>query len=144
MHIVERTIPEKRSSANGKVVLVIDDTDDMLLLSRTILELDGFKVLTAQGGSEALAILSQIIPPDLILLDLQMHGMSGPEVLNLIEAKHPNILNGVPIVFLTAMDEIPPSKAAGFIRKPIACINTFVTTVHRFIDTAISQHQYKH
>lgn len=116
----------------SKLVLVIDDSRDLLLLHRLVLEMDGFKVLTAASGNEALNCLSEIKPPDLILLDMRMPEMSGPEFLNILEERMPEIVRLVPIVFLSAMDTVPTSKAVGFIRKPVD-INQLVQDVHRYI-----------
>ncbi len=133
----------EHASIEEKVVLVVDDCADLLNLNRTILEMDGFKVLTALGGKEALKILSEINPPDLILLDMKMENMSGPDFLTALEEKRPDIIENVPIVFLTAMERVPPSKAVGFIRKPFDMVK-FVQAVHRFIKMGTGRPRYEH
>ncbi len=115
-----------------KSILAIDDNAEQLYLNRLILESEGYEVFTALGGSEALSLLSEIKTPDLILLDLQMADMSGPDFLKILEEKKPEILEKVPVVFLTAMDEVPPSNAKGSIRKPID-LDKFTESVFRFI-----------
>jgi CheY-like chemotaxis protein len=142
--VEQNTHKAKRRSAEAKVVLIVDDTEDMLDLNRTILELEGFKVFTALGGQEALNILSEISPPNLILLDLKMKDVSGPDFLKLLEVRMPDIIEKVPIVFLSAMNEVPSSKAVGFIRKPIEDIKEFALTVRRFIETGTGRPGYKH
>jgi CheY-like chemotaxis protein len=116
-----------------KSILIIDDTADLLDVQKTILEMDNFEVFTAQSGTEALKVLAQIDQPDLILLDVQMEDMSGPEFLDLLEKKMPEIMKAVPVVFLTGMDNVPKEKVVGFIRKPFD-IEMFLEEVHRFID----------
>ncbi len=120
-------------SPKEKIVLVIDDNDDHLGLSKTILELDDYHVYTAQSANAALSILAKIDRPDLILLDMQMADISGPEFLLMLEKRQPQIVENVPIVFLTAMDKVPLSRAMGFIKKPID-IDSFLASVHRFIE----------
>lgn len=123
-------------------VLVIDDSSDTLLLQKIVLEMEGFEVFTAQSGEEALAILSEINEPNLILLDMQMSSMTGAEFLTLLQKKIPQIIEDVPVVFVTGLDEIPNSKAIGFIRKP-ADREVFIKAVHRFIEMG-SCAPYKH
>ena len=98
-------------------ILVIDDSSEMLTLQKAILEQDGFDVFTAQGGADALNVLSQIEDPSLILLDMQMEDMSGLDFLSKLEKEKPEILEHVPVVFLSGMEPPPASKAVGYIQK---------------------------
>jgi CheY-like chemotaxis protein len=116
-------------------VLVIDDNVDTLLLHKTVLELEGFEVFTAQCGSDAFAILKKISFPQLILLDMKMDEMSGLEFINKLEKERPEIVESVPVVFMSGVDQTPISRAAGFIKKPID-IGYFVQAVRRFINAA--------
>lgn len=116
-----------------KRILVVDDNVDLLNLSKFILEGDDYEVFTALGGNDALVVLSKVVRPDLILLDMRMEDMSGPEFLKVLEEERPEILETVPVVFLTALDEVPVSQAVGFIRKPID-VEGFLAAVHRFIE----------
>jgi len=130
--IEPNTYERESFSVERKVVLVVDDNAEILSLNRTVLEIDNIKVFTASSGQEALSILSEINQPDLILLDMQMPDMSGPEFLVILEEKQSDVLKNVPVVFLTAMDRVPVSKAVGCIRKPMD-IDKFLEAVHRFI-----------
>jgi CheY-like chemotaxis protein len=123
-------------------ILVIDDNTDMLALQRVVLEMEGFEVFTALGAFEAFKLLSEIDAPDLILLDMQMDGMNGLEFLKTLEVTKPKIISDVPIVFLTGMDSVPESKAAGFIRKATD-LDRFLEDIHRFIDSG-HRTPYKH
>ena len=65
-------------------VLVADDSETILLLLRTRLEMEGYEVATAADGQEAVEALAAAGPdqqPDLILLDAMMPRMSGIDVL---------------------------------------------------------------
>lgn len=126
-----------------KKILIIDDNADQLHLCKTILSMDDYEVVTALSGRQALALLSEIEAPDLILLDMQMEDMSGPEFLIMLEEKRPETFKIVPVVFLTAMDKVPESKAVGFIRKPYD-FDKFLSAVHRFIEIGTGRSQYKH
>ena len=123
-------------------ILVVDDCADLLDLIESILIGDGFDVYKALSGKIALSRLSEINKPSLILLDVQMQDMSGPEFLLKLEKQMPEILNTVPVVFLTAMDKLPISKAAGFIRKPFE-IDRFLIEVHRYIERAIPNSHFE-
>jgi CheY-like chemotaxis protein len=120
-------------SIKKKAILIIDDSDDLLDIQKTILEMDNFEVFTALSGTEALKILTQIDPPDLILLDVLMGDMSGPDFLVQLEEKMPKIMNDVPVVFLTGMENIPIEKVVGLIKKPFDP-EIYLEAVHRFID----------
>jgi CheY-like chemotaxis protein len=131
--VVSNIQKQLNTSIKKKSVLIIDDTADLLELQKTVLEMDDFEVFTAQSGDEAFKILAQIDQPDLILLDVRMDDMSGPEFLELLEKKMPEIMNLVPVAFLTAMNEVPEGRVVGFIRKPFD-VEKFLEAVHRFID----------
>ncbi len=131
-----KTATPKRS------ILVIDDCLEILFVQRTLLELEGFEVFTAQSGTEAFTVLSEIDPPDLILLDMQMQDMSGPEFLTWLEVKKPEIKAAVPIVFVTGMPEVPEGKTIGIINKPVD-LDQFISDVHRFIEMG-SRAPFKH
>ena len=63
------------------VVLVVDDDAAMLQYVRTLLELDSYRVRTANGGVEAVQLVSAGLIPDVVLLDVNMPGMDGLETL---------------------------------------------------------------
>jgi two-component system, OmpR family, response regulator CpxR len=98
-------------------ILVVDDSDDMLSLQKTILEGAGYEVFTARSGGAAYKVLCEIEDPNLIILDLQMDDMSGTDFLDMLEERKPEIIEHVPVVFLSGTETPPPSKAVGHIRK---------------------------
>ena len=124
-------------------ILVVDDNADILDLTKTILEMADYETLSALSGKKALEMLSEIDPPDLILLDMRMEDMSGPDFLTVLEEKKPEIIKKVPIVFLTGMDKVPLTKASGFIRKPFN-IDEFLISVRHFIEIGIEPAFFKH
>jgi CheY-like chemotaxis protein len=63
-----------------KRVLIVDDNDDSRTLMAEALRMDGYEVLEARGGREALEML-QHVDPAAVVLDLMMPDMSGQEVL---------------------------------------------------------------
>ncbi|MFH1775511.1 MAG: response regulator transcription factor [Chloroflexota bacterium] len=80
----------------GKRVLVVDDDRKTVELVKLYLDRDGYRVLSAYDGIEALR-LAREGHPDLIVLDLMLPGIDGLEVCRTIRAE-----SDVPIVMLTA------------------------------------------
>ena len=83
-------------------ILVVDDQPANLRVVSTLLARDGYDVLTATEGEEALAIASAQLP-DLMLLDMIMPGMDGFALLGEVKQR-PELLR-VPVVFLTAAQD---------------------------------------
>jgi DNA-binding response OmpR family regulator len=82
---------------SGKKVLVVDDDVKTVELVKLYLLRDGYRVITAYEGREALR-LAREFHPDLIVLDLMLPGISGLEVCRTLRAE-----SDVPIIMLTAM-----------------------------------------
>ena len=104
-------------------VLVADDSETILLLMRTRLEMEGYEVITAADGQEVIEDLQRRGEdglPEIILLDAMMPRKSGPEVLRELRARNIEI----PILIVSAHEEEAADratgpKANGYIRKPI-------------------------
>ena len=80
-------------------ILIADDEPDIRLVLRTRLELEGFAVIEARDGAEAVRV-AQTETPDLIVLDVMMPEMDGVEVCNRLRASF-NTRN-IPVIMLTA------------------------------------------
>lgn len=64
----------------GRCALVVDDAAEVRMLLRVLLDPGGFEVTGAADGTEGLrAAIAQL--PDVVVLDVQMPGLDGPEVL---------------------------------------------------------------
>jgi two-component system KDP operon response regulator KdpE len=87
------------SGFSGKTVLVVDDESRMVEFIAMNLELEGFRVVRAANGSEALEKASRE-HPDLVLLDIMMPEMDGFETLECLRET-----TSVPVIFLTAKSE---------------------------------------
>ena len=123
----------KKVVPTNQAILVIDDNTDTLALQKILLGQAGYDVFTAESGDDAIRMLSGIDEPELILLDMQLGDMDGIEFLTILEKMRPEIIEHVPVVFFTGMNEIPESKAIGFIRKPTD-MDKFLKTVSHFIE----------
>jgi CheY-like chemotaxis protein len=121
-------------------ILVVDDDPDFVLISRVILEFEGYEVLEAANGSEALEVMRRD-RPDLVLLDVMMSTtLEGVDVSKEI-ASDPD-LNDVPIVMISSIAtsehaaEFPDDERvpiAAWISKPIQPA-VLLKTVRRFVD----------
>ncbi|MEO8378690.1 MAG: response regulator [Acidobacteriota bacterium] len=105
--------------AEKPIILVVDDDAPILLLMRSLLREFGFDPVTAASGKQALAE-AQRVTPDLILLDRNMPGMNGDEVVAAIQAE--DGLSRVPVLMLTGEpmepDEIARLGIRGTVLKP--------------------------
>ncbi|NJL84549.1 MAG: response regulator, partial [Chloroflexaceae bacterium] len=84
-------------------LLVVDDMPDNLRLLSALLAQRGYKVRKALNGKIALAT-AQRVPPDLILLDINMPGANGYEVCQQLKA-HPKTQE-IPVIFISALDDV--------------------------------------
>ena len=113
-------------------ILIVDDEKDILELLKYNLEKEGYKVLTASNGTEALSAAHQ--HPQLIVLDVMMPEMDGWEVCKTLRNK-PETAD-IPVIFLTAkdsdIDEVVGLElgADDYITKPVK-VRTFLARVKR-------------
>jgi CheY-like chemotaxis protein len=88
------------SDQSQQTILVVDDEESVRFLYKEELEEDGYRVITAADGDEALQKVKSD-QPDLITLDIRMPGMDGIEVLHLIREMDKSI----PVIMSTAYGE---------------------------------------
>ena len=101
------------------LILVVDDDAPILGLMRSVLKEFGFQPSTACSGEEALARAREA-RPDLVLLDYQMPGMTGAEVISRLRGE--TLAVGVPILILSGhrmtSQEVKDLGADGAVTKP--------------------------
>ena len=104
-------------------VLVVDDSPDNIDLLSEILR-DEYRIRVATSGEKALKIVYSDEPPDLILLDIMMPGISGLEICRRLKANPDR--RRIPIIFVTAMTSPEDERrgletgAVDYITKPIS------------------------
>jgi signal transduction histidine kinase len=104
------------------VILIVDDTPENLQVLGYMLEQDGYEVLVAASGPEAIENATASPAPDLILLDIMMPGMDGYEVCTFLKTNEST--RNIPVIFATALtgdfDEHKGLElgAVDYIRKP--------------------------
>jgi len=129
----------KRAMRN-KTILVVDDDPTVTLYVGELLSARGFTVITARDGEEGVARATER-PPDLVLMDLSMPGMSGFEATGLLR-RNPRT-ERVPIVAITSLDSPGDCEGAfaagcdGHIQKPLVGkdLLTKISTVLRLPKT---------
>src|SRR5205814_9262612 len=103
-------------------ILAVDDTPQNLRLLEAFLSRDGYEVVTAASGDEALRAIAER-PPDLVLLDILMPGMDGYELTRRLRASPDTSF--LPVVLMTASMEQDRVRALesgddDFIPKPVS------------------------
>jgi len=105
------------------LVLVADDDEDILLLVTTRLRRDGFDIISARSGDEALALVRERRPA-LAVLDIGMPGLDGVQVLEQIRAD--DDLRAMLVVLLTAKAQESDVRrgfdagADAYVKKPFS------------------------
>ena len=79
-------------------ILVVEDEDNQRLLYRRELEDEGYEVVEASGGRQAIALIEKGLRPDLVILDISMPDMDGIETLGKILSRD----NSIPVILNTA------------------------------------------
>ena len=94
----------------NKTVLIVDDEGDVLMMLQKGLKAEGYRVLTADNGRDALTI-AQKRRPDAIVLDVMLPDMDGGLVAN--ELAEIQQTKDIPIIFLTALISKKEEKRYG-------------------------------
>ena len=127
-----------------KIVVVVDDNENNLLLEKDLLEVAEFLVFTAENALDGIAITKKELP-DIIVMDVRLPDMRGTDAAMVL--RQDETTKHIPIVFVTAsvmaegreiIDAIPNS---GFIGKPINT-RTFVQDIRGYLkEEAGSDHE---
>jgi two-component system, OmpR family, response regulator MprA len=114
----------------ARPVLVVDDDPATRAAERAVLAEDGFRVVEARDGAEAMWVI-QHDPPALVVLDVQMPGVDGPSFARSLRMS----LRRVPLVILTGVPdprhEADRCNAEAYLAKPFDA-RELVDVVRRF------------
>lgn len=103
-----------------KTILVIDDDENLLMATKGILEAEGYKVFTHKEGLGSCAAIN-LVKPDLVLLDINMPGVSGDRLAAMLGLF--DFTKKIPVVFYSSNDEdilrrtVSIHKVKGYIAK---------------------------
>ena len=119
-----------------KRILIIDDEKDFCFFTKSNLEATGnFTVTICFESSEAVE-LAKKLKPDLILLDVLMPGINGPEIA--AQLKDDAETKNVPVIFLTAIITDKETEDGNvisgwpFVAKPVK-INELITVINKYV-----------
>ncbi|MCJ8267818.1 MAG: ATP-binding protein, partial [Psychrosphaera sp.] len=133
--------PQETNSSDPRFrILLVDDEPINLQVLHNHLSLQNYELIEADGGEQALKLIDQSEPFDLILLDIMMPKVSGYEVCKTLRERH--TANDLPVIFLTAKNQVADlveSFAVGandYLTKPVSKheLLTRVETHLKFLD----------
>jgi len=120
------------------VILIVEDNDKNLKLVRDVLQVKGYATLEAATGEDGLVLAGQH-RPDLILMDIQLPGMSGIEALRALRADPATAR--IPVIAVTASvmqqdrKHITEAGFDAYLAKPLD-LKEFLATVRRMLEAA--------
>ncbi len=118
-----------------KKILVVEDNELNLKLFQDLLEAHNWQVISTKDGREGFA-LANTEKPDLILMDIQLRGISGLDIIRKIKSE--KTTRSIPVIAVTAYamkddeEKILQSGCEAYIAKPIS-IGHFIEVVNRFL-----------
>ncbi len=137
--VTEELVPKSPPSTGRETILVVEDEDALRELVAHILKSRGYHVLQAADGGSAIALNRQYGSPiDLILCDVIMPGLSGPEVVKQVRSDRP----GLKALYVTGYAESEvldcggPGCATRILLKPYTP-DTLFSAVRQMLDDGI-------
>lgn len=128
---------DERSSAGGETILVVDDVDGVRELICEVLEMQGYEVLLARNGLEALQVVENYSRPvDLLLTDVVMPRMGGQELAHSLSSRWPE----TKIIFMSGYSDEAISRqgvlkeGTAFIKKPFTA-DSLTRHIRRELDS---------
>jgi CheY-like chemotaxis protein len=118
-------------------ILIVDDEEDVRMVTRTILERAGHEVIEAASGNEGLKVLENH-KPDLVILDVMMPDMSGWGVCEKIKTNRG--FRDIPVLMFTVKTEMKDMRhsrrtnADAHVNKPFG-IDVLLKTVERLLES---------
>ena len=109
-------LPPAPARRVGGCILVVEDLEPVRLVTKEMLESDGFEVVAAATPAEALGLMETLGDRvDLVLSDVMMPEMTGSELANAIRVRRP----GIPVLFMSGLPKgLEWSEPGGFLPKP--------------------------
>ena len=132
-------MPETSYAEPGdKLILVVDDDDDVQDLLSSVLRMEGFRIEQALDGEEALKKVQQLLP-DLILMDLMFPQYGGHEIMIRLQSE---ATAEIPIIAITGFSKDKITEAAirlepnvvEFMQKPLR-VQRLISMLHRILKT---------
>ena len=124
----------------AKQILVVDDEERIRQSLNGVLKDEGYEVIEAQDGGQALKLIESD-PPDAVLLDIWMPGLDGMETLERIRTQSPNL----PVIMISGHANIELAVKAtklgayDFIEKPLSLEKVLLTVNHALLYSKLEQ-----
>ena len=118
-----------------KTIMVVEDNDLNRKLFCDVLRANGFAVEPVADGNKVLET-ARAAMPDLIIMDIQLGGISGVDLIE--AAKRDRVLRSIPVLAVTAFaakgdeERIRAAGAAGYLSKPVS-ISPFMSAVRNLL-----------
>lgn len=128
----------KESSTSQKpiaTIVVVEDNELNLKLFRDLLHVYHFNVIDTKDGQLAISLIKETMP-DMIIMDIQLRGISGLDIIRAI--KQDESIKHIPVIAVTAFamkndpENIMASGCEAYVSKPIS-IMSFIDTVNQFL-----------
>jgi len=123
------------STENKQTILLVEDTDAVVMMLKDYLESAGYHMIIARDGLEGITQAKRL-SPDLILMDVMMPGMDGLEATRKIRSE-PDLAH-IPIIGLTALamssdrERCLAAGMDGYMSKPVM-LNELVSTIENYL-----------
>ncbi|MDP2725426.1 MAG: sigma-54 dependent transcriptional regulator, partial [Syntrophales bacterium] len=124
----------------GKTILIVDDEESICQSLSGVLADDGYEIMTAASGEEALKIVGEELP-NLVLLDIWLPGIDGIETLKIIKSEHPEIR----VIMMSGHGTIETAVKAtklgafDFIEKPLSLDKVLLIVNHALDMTRLEE-----
>lgn len=119
-----------------KTILIVEDDSQLREVYTLALELEGYSVVEAENGQDALnklLNLDDLLIPDCIVLDLKMPTMTGNTFLKIIRTNYKSRFDHVPVIVCSAHgDEVEPAHISFMLHKPVP-LDLFVEKIENAI-----------
>jgi two-component system cell cycle response regulator DivK len=129
----------KPPEAEHKTILIVDDDALNLKLFSVILAARGYRVLQAADGPRGIDLANQE-QPDLVIMDVQLPGISGIEVTQAL--KRDRNTSAIPVIIATAFliekDELRESGCDAYMTKPFVS-SEFIALIESFVERSIAR-----
>jgi len=125
-------------------ILIVDDDPSIIMLLKINLEMEGYEVISAQGGAEGVEKAKRSLP-DLIIMDVMMPNMDGWTAKQELH-KSPEV-SGIPVIFLSARAQQADlhkgyeAGAAEYMTKPFEPMELIATVEQILAGTHEAKHQ---
>ena len=119
----------------GELILLVEDNDNNRLLIRDVLQASGYRVIEAETAEDGVRMAAEQRPA-LVLMDIQLPGMSGIEALQRLRADP--VTRAIPVVAVTASAmtqdrrQIMAAGFDGYQSKPIS-VKSFLQTIREIL-----------